>query len=315
MEEFEKKLKKAKKGQSKTGVIFLIFAIILLVIGITTGNPDKESWAIFDGLDSGEHYKADILYLIGPFAEYTEDYVVTEELYTAVTKDNEYILVKTKANTDLPMLGEDVTEENIDTVEPVTIYGYSEILESDVEEFLVEFWNQVYEEEIFTTYNYSEYFGYSYLDTTNQPEQTTTACYVLAAVFGVVGIIYLIGNRKNKQNTSKLLRKLEEDGKLEVLKNEYTNGAVDKYKKLNLEITENYIVSYAPQLVIVPVADVVNAYRTNMIDGVYQPCRYIALETRNNEKYYVAMQPLDSKKSEFENALEKIKRKVMQGGN
>ena len=125
MEEFEKKLKKAQKGKSKTGVLFLLLAIVLLVIGVLQSNTDKESWDTFDGLNSGEYYKAEILYLIGPFAEYTEGNRVVAELYTAITKDDEYILVGTKPNTELPLLGEDVTQENIDSLEPVTIYGYA----------------------------------------------------------------------------------------------------------------------------------------------------------------------------------------------
>ncbi len=316
MEEFEKKLKKAQKGKSKIGVLFLVLSILLIVIGISQTGTDKDSWAIFDGTNSGEYYKAEILYLVGPFAEYTEGNSVTSQVYTALTKDNEYILVHTKTNTELPVLGEDITEENIDSeLEPITIYGYAELLESDVEQYLVDFWNEVYEEELFTTENYLQYFGYCYLDTMNQVDSTSTTCYIFAIIFGVIAVLSIFGNKKEKQNISNILKELEESGKLEEVKNEYANYTVEKYEKINLEITENYIISYKPQLAIIERKDIVNAYRTNMIDGVYQLCKYIAVETKNNEKYYLAQVALEYKKPEFNDALEKIKSKIVQGGN
>ena len=40
----------------------------------------------------------------------------------------------------------------------------------------------------------------------------------------------------------------------------------------------------------------------------------IALETKNNEIYYIAQRPLDSKNTQFDEALEEIRTKVKQGG-
>ena len=315
MEELEKKLKKTKNNGSKVGWFFLIIAIVILLIGIFTGNPDKESWATFDGMSSGDYCKSEVYYLVGPFAEYTENGEVVEELYCAYTTEDIYILVKTGKNTDLPIFGEDVTDENIDTVEPVTAYGYSTKMDTELAGLLAQFWNEVYETEIFTTSNYVEYFGNCYLNTRDQAEGTSVGCYIFAAVFGVMALMILLSGRKNNKNISNTLRKLEEEGKLEALKNEYSKETVQEYKKLNLELTENYIINYMPELVIVPFADIVNVYHSNMINGVYQPFMYIALETKNNEKYYVAQKQLDGKNPQFDEALEKIRSKVKQGGN
>lgn len=315
MEELEKKLKKTKNSGSKAGWFFLVIAIVVLLIGISTSNPDKESWATFDGTSSDEYYKAEIYYLVGPFAEYTENGEVVEELYCAYTTDDIYILVKTGKNTDLPIFGEDVTDENIDTVEPVTTYGYGTKMDIELAEFLAQFWNEVYGTQEFTTSNYVQYFGNCYLNTKDQAEGTSVACYILAAVFGFMALIILLSGRKKNQNVSNTLKKLEEEGKLDALKNEYSKETVQEYKKLNIELTENYLINYIPQLVIVPFADIVNVYHSNMINGVYQPFMYIALETKNNEKYYVAQKQLDGRNSQFDEALEKIRSKVKQGGN
>ncbi len=315
MEELEKKLKKARSGNSKLGIFFLIIAVAILLIGILQGNSDKDSWDTFDGMSNNDYYKAEIYYLVGPFAEYTEDGTVVEQLYSAYTTDNNYILVKTGKTTDLPVFGEDVTEENIDLIQPVTAYGYGTELESEVAEFLVQFWNEVYEEEFFSMSNYIEYFGSCYLNTIDQAEDKVVAGYIFAAIFGLLALIILLSNRKNNKNNADILKRLDEEGKLEDLKNEYSKETVQQYKKLNLEITENYVISYSPKLVIVKFADIINVYPSNMIDGVYQTYRYIALETKNNEKYYVAPKPFDSKNAQFDEVLEKIRSKVKQGGN
>ena len=266
-------------------------------------------------MSNNDYYKAEIYYLVGPFAEYTEDGTVVEQLYSAYTTDNNYILVKTGKTTDLPVFGEDVTEENIDLIQPVTAYGYGTELESEVAEFLVQFWNEVYEEEFFSMSNYIEYFGSCYLNTIDQAEDKVVAGYIFAAIFGLLALIILLSNRKNNKNNADILKRLDEEGKLEDLKNEYSKETVQQYKKLNLEITENYVISYSPKLVIVKFADIINVYPSNMIDGVYQTYRYIALETKNNEKYYVAPKPFDSKNAQFDEVLEKIRSKVKQGGN
>lgn len=315
MEELEKKFKQRKNSGSKVGWFFLIIAIIVLVIGISQSNTDKDSWATFDRVNSGEYYKAEIYYLVGPFAEYTEDGKVTEQLYSALTTNDVYILIKTGKNTKLPVVGEDVTAENIDSLEPITIYGHGEYLESNLARYLVEFWNEVYDEDYFTMSNYEQYFGAAYLNTKDQGEGTSVGCYIFAAVFGVMALMILLSDRKNNKNISNTLKKLEDEGKLEALKNEYSKETVQEYKKLNLELTENYLINYVPELVVVPFADIVNVYHSNMINGVYQPFMYIAVETRNNEKYYVAPKQLDGKNLQFDEALEKIRSKVKQGGN
>lgn len=316
MEELEKKLKKNKKGSSKAGWIFLIIAILVLLIGIMEGNPDKENWPKFDGVNNSEdYYKAEIYYLVGPFAEYTKNGEVVERLYSAYTTNNMYILIKTGKDTNLPILGEDVTEQNINTIEAVTIYGYGTKMNTELTEYLVQFWNYLYGTEIVTKSNYMEYFGNCYLNTEEQLEGTGELCYILAAIFGIIALAKLLSNRKNKKKIENTLKEIEEKGILESLKNEYSRENVQEYKKLNLELTPNYLINYKPELVIIPFADITNVYHSNMIDGIYQPFMYIALETKNGEKYYVAQKQLDAKKLQFDEVLEKIRSKVKQGGN
>lgn len=314
MNKFEKKCKKIKKKNTKLGCFFIVLAIILIVIGISAIPEDKSTWTKFDGLETDKYQQANIYYLIGPFAEYEKEGVIEKQLYTAITTENEYILVETGENTELPILGEDVTEENINSIEPVTIYGYGKKLESDVETYLVKFWNSIYGEEIFTTSNYIQYFGFSYLDTEDQGDTTSVICYIFGIIFAIVAILIFAGNKKNKKEVETIIKVLAEDGKLEEIENEFSNYEINEYKKIKLDVIQNYIISYEPKLLIVPFADIINVYHSNMINGQYQPFMYIALETRNNEKYYIAQKQLDTKNPQFEEALEKIKSKVKQGG-
>lgn len=138
-------------------------------------------------------------------------------------------------------------------------------------------------------------------------------CYIFGGALAIVAIIFMALNKWGNKGSVNVLKKLEEQGKLEIIKNEYEKYTVEKYPKMNLELTENYIISYIPFLIIA-FADVTNVYSTNMVEGVYQTLRYIAVETKDNKKYYIAQKQLNSKNPQFEEALEKIKSKVKQGG-
>lgn len=313
MDELENKIKKVKTANKKGGIVALIIAVVLVLIGISQTTPDKETWKSFDGMDSGDYYQTEIYYLVGPFAEYTEDGEVTENLYSAYTTDDMYILIKTGKNTDLPILGEDVTEENIDSIEPVKAYGYSKELETDLAKFLVDFWNEGYEEKFLTMSNYKEYFGSCYLDTKDQGGQISMVCYIFAVIVAIVGII-MITNKKQSKNADNVLNKLEDQKILDDFRNEYTKENIEEYKKINIETTPNYLVSYMPSFTVIPFSDITNAYHSNMVNGTYQAFSYIAIETKNNEKYYIAQKPLNQKNEQFDNVLEKIKSKIRQGG-
>lgn len=126
MEKFEKKVKSTQDAYLKGGLIVLIIAVLIIAIGISKGSVDKESLTTFDGISTGEYFKEEIYFLDGPFAEKEENGKVTERLFCALTKDNTYILVKTGSTTDLPILGKDITEkdlENIESLETVKVYG------------------------------------------------------------------------------------------------------------------------------------------------------------------------------------------------
>lgn len=314
MEEFKRKLKKSQNGSKKVNLFLLAVVVVLLIIGVSQISIDKDSWANFDGMNSGDYYKQEIYFLEGPFAVYEEEGKVTEKFYAAITTEDMYILVKTGVNTDLPVYGVDVTEENFETVEPVTIYGYSEELEPELVNFLLEFYNEGLEEEFFTKSNYIQYFGNCCIDTTTLPGTTGAVCIMFAVILIISIIILQVSGRKNNKNVDEQLKQLEEEGKLEIIKNEYEKYTVEKYKKVGIEITENYIISYTPTFEIIEIADVVNAYSTNIKDRTYQPVKNIALETKDNKKYYIGISPIYQKNKEFDEVLEKIKSRVKQGG-
>ena len=313
MDELENKVNKVKNANKKVGIIALIIAVILVVIGISS-KPDKETWEEFDGMDSGDYYQTEIYYIVGPFAEYTENGKVTENLYCAETAEGMLILVKTGKTTNLPILGEDVTEENIDSVEPVKVYGYSEKLEDELAGFLVDFLNEGEDEEFFTTSNYADYFGSCYLDTKNQGEEISIVCYVFAVIAAIVGVIGLTSKAKSKE-ADNTLNKLEDQRLLDNFRNEYTKENIEEYKKIHVELTPNYLVSYIPSFRVIPFSDITNAYQSNMINGKYEgKFRYIAIETKNNEKYYIAQKLLNKNNEQFDEVLQKIKSKIIQGG-
>ena len=309
MDELENKVKKVKNANKKGGIIALIIAVVLVVIGISS-TPNKENWEEFDPMNSGDYSQTEIYYLIGPIAECTEDGKVTENLYCALTTEEQFIVIKTGKNTDLPVWGEDVTEENEGSIEPVKAYGYSKELEEELAKFLIEFWNEGYEEEFLTMSNYDEYLGSCYLDTKDQGEGTSAVCYIFGAMAAIVGIVMLMSKRQS-QNADNVINKLDDNRLLDDFRNEYTKDNIEEYKKIKVETTPNYLVSYYPTFTVIPFSNITNAYHSNMVNGKYEgTLRYIAIETKNNEKYYIAPKPLNQNNEQFDEVLQKIKGKI-----
>lgn len=318
MGKFDEKIKNVKKTKRTGAYICLVVAVIFIMLGMLLGNDDKDLWEKFnENSNENQYCKTNISYLVGPFAEVTEDGQVTERLYIAFYEKKNYVknfIVSVGKYTDLPIWGEDITEENIDNIKPVTIYGCSKEIEKETAEILVEFANELYETNEVTLSNYDEYFGKYYLDTTDQNEGMDIAFYIIGVLFGSIALISIFSNKKTNKNANEILKKLEENGDLQVFKEEYEKDSTIEYNKIKIAITENYIFSYSNEILIIPFSDIINAYYSNMIDGVYQQFRYIALETKSGKKYYIAQKAIDAKIQEFDEALSKIKSKVKIGG-
>lgn len=318
MENFDQKIKNIKKGKSKVGYILLIVAIFLILLGIIFGSEDKDSWKDLDkSQEESEYCKARISYLVGPFAENTENGEVVESLYIAFYETEnsvEKFIVATKGQTNLPVWGVTVTEENVEAIEPITIYGCTKKLEKEPAQFLAEFANDLYQTDEVSADNYGIYFGDYYLDTKDQGDWLKVVFYVMGGTIAFISIISIISNKKVNKSTEENLKKLEENGDLKAFEQEYNRASTIEYKRIKLILTENYICSFNRELVVIPFSNIVNAYCSNMIDGVYQQFRYITIETKEGAKHYIAQKAIDAKVPEFDEALSKIKSKVKLGG-
>lgn len=319
MRNFEEKLKKTSKKKPVAGIVFIIIAILFLLIAFWGSDTDvSEETVAFEPLQeqSGE-LSLEIYYLFGPFAEYSEGKTVVSQLYTAYGTDGLLYLVQTGAETTLPRLGIEVTEENIDTIEPVTIYGYSTLLPNELAGFLIEFFGEIYPgETTYTLENYANYFGRYYLDTTYTTDDSgTVAFYVLAGIFGFIGIILISSNSKENKKRKENYKALKGSSNYFEILNDYEGDNLTEFKKYNMAIGEKYIFDYSKGMDVISLANLVNVYRSNMIEGVYQLEKYIAIETNDNKKFYIAKTPLNTKKSsEFDEILEKLKSNVKKGG-
>lgn len=319
MKKFDDKVKAARNKTKRISIIFIIMAIIFVLIGLFMGNTNKESWENFNtSISKSDYYKAKVYFLEGPFAEYTTNGITTEEIYIAYAENDEIFIVNVStSNKNIPIYGVDVTEEdipeNIEEMESVAVYGYSTKIDNEVAQLLVDYMNEGYDEELFNLFNYKDVFGEYYLDTTNISNDGSIVCYVLAAFFCIIGIIYLFTN-KNKKLIENSITVLEQRAILEDVKEDYENSESKKYKKIKLELTDKYIYSFADSIIVVPYEDVTKVYHSNVVNGKYQLKMYIALETIDSIRYFVAGKPLSSKNAEFDEALEYIRNKIKAGG-
>lgn len=319
MRNFEEKLRKTSKQKSTIGIIFLVFAILFLIIGFANSDTqvsDDDKIAFNPMQSQSERVSLEVYYLFGPFAEYSEGNVVISELYAAYATDGLWYLVQIGPNSSIPKLGIDVTEDNIGNLQPIEISGRSTFLTNELAEFLIEFWNELYQEELYTTSNYADYFGMYYLDTTyNYDNSNATVFYVLAGIFAVIAIIGFAGTAKENKKRKQKVEELKNSQNYYEILNDYEGDSLTEMKKYHVAIGEKYLFDFSNGMNIITLQDITNAYRSNMIDGVYQLYRYIAIETKNNEKYYVAKTPLKSKQPiEYDELLEKLKSNIRQGG-
>ncbi|MCR5641312.1 MAG: hypothetical protein K6G04_08180 [Lachnospiraceae bacterium] len=102
-------------------------------------------------------------------------------------------------------------------------------------------------------------------------------------------------NLDKEKNANKVYRALDQGSGKEYLNafmSEAQKPGVMDLCRAQLMITENYVCYYGrfrQEIYIIPLADLVNVYTSNCFYGNYNyTCKAIALETRNNETFYVS---------------------------
>lgn len=179
MEEFKKDLLKVCGKNTAALIIFFVLGGVFLAFGllmwITAYDP-------FDAQTDG-YATMEVTYVMGPFAELTSDGKDHTEFYIAEDSEGYWSIIATKGETSLPVYGVDVDDTVLDSLPAHTIRGKSTSMPPQAAHYLVDYLSDTGLD--ITTYNYDEYFGDHYLDTTHTAVENSIVLYVIAAVFTV----------------------------------------------------------------------------------------------------------------------------------
>lgn len=307
MEEFKKDLLHLCKRSIVAPVIFLIIAVLCAGFGMLMSETD---YAVFDGMESG-YATMDLVYVMGPFAEQTDGEKTVNEYYIAEDADGYWSVIGTGVNNDFPVFGEDVTGEDIYNLTPQTVYGYGTEIPDELVDYIVEFFEESGVD--LTAENYADYLGSYYLDTTDtDSDGDSLFFYILATVMLILAVVTFFAGGSKRKKTEKQLKAMEESGEIMPIFNDFSTGPRFFYEKVKVAMSGHYLLDFNVTdrgFRVVPLQDIVNVFKCNMVSGEPTSTSYIALETSEGQRYLVAASPKTGQ--EFENVIMQLRSLLM----
>lgn len=167
---------------------------------------------------------------------------------------------------------------------PVTIYGKTKKIPSDVIDIAIEVYNEGLEEPFLTEDNYQEYIGEICIDT-DSVSLNGAFQIILGSLFSWVAIIYLILFLVKKNKINKLKRDSILWGDI---KSELNRSETEEYFKFGTCLTPKYIVDSMKGLTVIPYQDIVWVYlHESRYNGVTND-RYLVIVTKEKKNLKVS---------------------------
>ena len=266
------------------GLILLAISIILFSCSYIISSKDLGEAKDFTDLVANDQIKE------GSYASVTvtEEPIVFAEYDDKVTSDKYYFVfngefvhigyLDYKTYTDL------TTQASL--VNSPKIKGIAKVLPEDVLELAVESYNEILGMNLITKDNFSEYFSMYYLDVVS-PTYDNGIQIVGGVIFALLSIVLLIIYFTRQGTTKKGIRSRSESEWKNIF-SELEKDDTKFYKKLNLYLTENYIVDLSNGLRVVEYKDIVWMYQFQMSRYGMTVSKNIVLATKNREKISIA---------------------------
>lgn len=192
----------------------------------------------------------------------TEEFAVLDNQNAYFIWDDKYayiVVLKKEDRESLNAIFEYSYDESKEKPESVRIKGYTKEIPSDLKRIAIECYNEIFEEQILTQSNFSDYLGLIYLDTNNTPmNQYGIAFFVIAGILILTGSIISITYFTNKKKTKKYLEKYA--GQLETIKFALDNPDNFYLKKQKAVLTKDYLVTFQGGLQIIDYKDIIWYY-------------------------------------------------------
>ena len=288
--------------QYKKAIIGLIISILLIIIGIVfwiwkdniVKDSKKNIYNLNDIIISNEETKdykrAYIDNMITPykFAVYDN---TTDAYY--IVKDKKYMYIVYMRENTYKSLVKDEYET------PIKLEGITKYVPSDVKALALEEYNDgLSDEEKITESDFNDYFGDVYLDMTESDISVASLQFAVSIISLLIGFVGLIMNI----NKMKSFNKLDKDI-IKELDEEMNNDSSIYYKKFNLYLTENYIITFSGKMSAVKYSDIVWMYQKDKKSRGIKTNQCIVLALTNGDKPNIANSTLSKKSLEQYNQV------------
>ena len=309
MKLFEKKIKKVRSKDFISIVVLTIIALISLILAIINIIPKKKNYFEFNkNKETSKYVRSNIKYLMGPIMQSSNSKKEIFNYYIAEDEKEEFFIIKlTNNEKDIPILGKRLNKEDIEQQPIIEIRGINRQISSALKNVLINSLNNSMDIKDIDLPNISNFLGYYYFDATIEDEKMYKNFFSISAIFLLLDIIYILKSIKINKRITNELNKLEKDGELEKIIEDYEESNLIEYKKLKVIISSKYIISYLYDLVIIPIKKIKDVYVTKEVNGIKSRYKYIVIETDENLMYYITVLQNRKQKRAFEELLDKIK--------
>lgn len=290
MKTFEKKIKQIKRIRKGFAIISLLVAMVLFVCAGINMIPKEIEYGEFDRDNKVTQYaKTTIYYLTGPIIQ-AKDSKTGEifKYYVATGENEEIFVIKTGEETNLPIYGQDVTDENKETIEGIETYGVPELTSGSLIDAMNIGLNKIFKEDIANDNNFTQVMGAYYLDTVGEAKNITGNLLAIGFLFLGIGLAYLYINKKIRKQVEQTIEKLKLNGKINEVEKEYDTGRLIEYKKVKVSLSSKYVFSYNNCLEVIEIENIKEVYMSKKDFTNKKQKKCIILETKNGEKIAIA---------------------------
>lgn len=171
-----------------------------------------------------------------------------------ITMDEKYYYIIALTDKEFDKIAKEDLEKN-----PLTIYGTSKGITSDIADLALEYYNSAVEEEYqIKKEDFYSKFGDLYLDTT-EDSSLAAVFYVLGGVAMLFSLVFIGTFCIAKNKINKVLKKYE-DEELAKIEKEIADEESFHYERARLILTKNYIISFVNGLSIIRYEDIIWLY-------------------------------------------------------
>lgn len=287
-----KELKKTKLGDCfkittrvyVAAIVFLLIAIVFFgwafVLSDTNENEAKDFLQSRTEMQIQEKEYVSLDVTMGPtlFAEY--DNMTTSDKYYFVWSGDVLNVAYLDYSTYQKVAAKTSNEESM------KIYGVTKTIPTDVLEIAIDVANDIVGEEFLTMDNYQDYISTMYIDAVN-PLHDNSIQIVAGIIFTLLSIAFFVIAIVRQRATKKSILS-RTDSEWQKILDELDNENTKHYKKINLFLTDNYIVDLSNGLRVVEYKEIVWMYQYQLKQYGMTTSKNIVIATDKGKRVSIA---------------------------